>query len=93
MSSTRPGRQQGDLAETIDGRPTMIPHGRSCAWCGAKRDASGKTVANVGLKMKNEDVGAGIEERETIHVKEPGGTYRTVREQISYGVLDPLLCQ
>jgi hypothetical protein len=58
-------------------------------WYGAKKDASGKTVPNVGLKMKNEDIGAGIQERETLRVKEPDGTLRTVREQIVYGVLDP----
>jgi hypothetical protein len=80
------------FAETIDGRPAIIPRGalvRYREWYGAKRDASGKTVPNVGLKMKNEDIGAGIKERETLHIKEPNGTYRTVREQISYGVLDP----
>jgi hypothetical protein len=78
------------FGETMDGGAALIPRGalvRYREWYGAKKDASGKTVPNVGLKMKNEDIGAGI--KETLHIKEPNGTYRTVREQISYGVLNP----
>jgi hypothetical protein len=56
-------------------------------WCAPT--ASGKTVPNVGLKMKNEDICAGIKERETRFIRDGDGKERIVREDISYGVLDP----
>jgi hypothetical protein len=47
-------------------------------------------VPNTGLKMKNEDIGAGIKERETLRpVEESSGKEHFVRESITYGVLDP----
>jgi hypothetical protein len=81
------------IAETIDGKPAVVPRGalvRYREWYGAKKDAMGRTVPNVGLKMKNEDIGAGIKERETLLVRDDNGNERFVREAITYGVLDPL---
>jgi hypothetical protein len=81
------------IAETIDGKPAVVPRGalvRFREWYGAKKDASGRTIPNVGLKMKNEDIGAGIKERETLRLKdESSGKEHFVREEITYGVLDP----
>jgi hypothetical protein len=81
------------IAEAMDGKPAVIPRGalvRYREWYGAKKDAAGRTVPNVGLKMKNEDIGAGIKERETRLLKdEETGKIRELREEITYGVLDP----
>jgi hypothetical protein len=81
------------IAETIDGKPAVVPRGalvRYREWYGAKKDANGRTVPNVGLKMKNEDIGAGIKERETLRlINENSGKESFVREAITYGVLDP----
>jgi hypothetical protein len=80
------------IAEIIDGKPTLIPRGalvRYREWYGAKKDASGKTIPNVGLKMKNEDIGAGIKEHETRLIRDDDGKERFIREAITCGVLDP----
>ena len=62
---------------TPDG--AVIPRGalvKYREWYGCKRDAQGKSIPNVGLKMDAGEVGAGVVERD-------------MGEKITYGVLDP----
>lgn len=68
----------GDAYRLPDGR--TLPRGalvRYREWYGAKKDPSGTTVVNTGLKLTAEQVGEGLWQREH---KDP---------KLKYGVLDP----
>jgi hypothetical protein len=72
--------------ENVFGDQIKLPRGcivRYREWYGANKDGAG-------LKLTAEEVGAGIVQRETSAARdERTGKELSVREQISYGVLDP----